>query len=88
MRGDGRSPCEAPSLRRRVDPRRVVTVLKSTPGAVALGVGPGAPGLGGVPEQGEIVREPDDGILVRYIYPTYSAGHFVHAGDGAGACPR
>jgi hypothetical protein len=44
--------------------------------------------VGGVPEQGEIVKEPDDGILVRYIYPTYSAGHFRHVDDGFGACAK
>jgi hypothetical protein len=41
----------------------------------------------GVPEQGDIVNEPD-GILVRYIYPTYSGGHFRHVDDGLGSCTK
>ena len=32
--------------------------------------------VGNVPEQGEIVDETSGGILIRYINPTYSAGHF------------
>jgi len=32
--------------------------------------------VGNVPEQGEIVPETGGGVLVRYIYPTYSIGHF------------
>lgn len=42
--------------------------------------------VGGVPEQGQIVSEPGGGILVRYIYPTYSGGHFIRVDDGAGSC--
>lgn len=42
--------------------------------------------VGGVPEQGQIANEPGGGILVRYIYPTYSAGHFVKVDDGTGTC--
>lgn len=38
--------------------------------------------VGNVPEQGEIVTETAGGILIRYIYPTYSGGHFLRfSGD-------
>jgi hypothetical protein len=38
--------------------------------------------VGGVPEQGEIVDySADSALLVRYINPTYSAGHFQRIGE-------
>ncbi|MDB4995550.1 MAG: hypothetical protein JWM74_2982 [Myxococcaceae bacterium] len=41
--------------------------------------------VGNVPEQGEVIRETGGTILIRYINPTFSGGHFVRVADTAEA---